>query len=159
PSRGEWAGGFDGRRRRKCLRHDVWLQRPGLTGVPDARFAVDRSGAALRGLRAANQAQAARPLKAKWDHLLRLAGSLGWFALALFLATGCTESTTFWGDPDRLPATKSNMRNYVSDSYDCVQNSAQEIRLGQLPSSKQRDAQRLYEECMTARGYQILKRQ
>jgi len=80
-------------------------------------------------------------------------------ALALSLATGCTGSTTFWGDPERSPATKSNMRNYVNDSYDCVQNSAQEIRLGQLPSSKQRDAQRLYEECMTARGYQILERQ
>jgi hypothetical protein len=78
--------------------------------------------------------------------------------LALLSAAGCTTSRTLWGDPDRSPATKANMRTYVQDGYECVRESEQEIRLGQLPSSRQRDAQRLYEGCMTARGYDVQRR-
>jgi hypothetical protein len=37
------------------------------------------------------------------------------------------------------------MKVYVYDSYECVQESEQQIRLGQLPPLRQRDAQRLYE--------------
>ena len=78
--------------------------------------------------------------------------------LALLLAAGCTTSRTLWGDPDRSRATKTDMRNYVQDSYECVRESEQEIRLGQLPSSRQRDAQLLYERCITARGYDVQRR-
>jgi len=46
----------------------------------------------------------------------------------------------------------------VQDSYECVRESEQEIRVGQLPSSRQRDAQGLYERCMTARGYDVQRR-
>jgi len=79
-------------------------------------------------------------------------------SLTLLLATGCTTKTTFWGDPDRSPATKPDMRSYVQDSYECVRESEQDIRLGQMPWSKQRDAQRLYESCMSARGYEVQRR-
>src|SRR6266404_2300925 len=81
--------------------------------------------------------------------------ALVYVVLALLLAAGCTTSRTLWGDPDRSPATKANMRNYVQDSYECLRESEQEIRVGQLPSSRQRDAQGLYERCMTARGYDV----
>lgn len=79
-------------------------------------------------------------------------------SLTLLLAAGCTTKTTFWGDPDRSPATKPDMRSYVQDSYECVRESEQDIRLGQMPWSKQRDAQRLYESCMSARGYEVQHR-
>jgi hypothetical protein len=81
-----------------------------------------------------------------------------YLVLALLLAAGCTTSRTRWGDPDRSPATKVDMKNYVHDSYECVRESEQEIRFGQLPSSRQRDAQLLYERCMTARGYDMQRR-
>ena len=80
----------------------------------------------------------------------------GW--VVALLLVGCATKTTFWGDPDRSPGTKADMRNYVRDSYECVRESEQEIRLGQLPSSRQRDAQLLYERCMTARGYDVQRR-
>jgi hypothetical protein len=78
--------------------------------------------------------------------------------LALLLAAGCTTTTIALGDPDRSPATKADMKNYVQDSYACVRASQQEIRIGQLPWSRQRDAQRLYDSCMTARGYDVQHR-
>jgi len=81
-----------------------------------------------------------------------------YLALSLLLAAGCTTSRTALADPDRSPATKADMRSYVQDSYECVRQSEQEIRLGQLPWSTQRDAQRLYESCMTARGYDVQRR-
>ncbi len=84
--------------------------------------------------------------------------ALVYLVLALLLAAGCTTKTTFWGDPDRSPGTKADMRNYVQDSYACIRESEQETRLGQLPSSRQRDAQLLYERCMTARGYDVQRR-
>ena len=84
--------------------------------------------------------------------------ALVYLVLALLLAAGCTTSRTRWGDPDRSPATKVDMKNYVHDSYECVRESEQEIRFGQLPSSRQRDAQLLYERCMTARGYDVQRR-
>jgi len=80
----------------------------------------------------------------------------GW--VVALLLVGCTTKTTLWGDPDRSPGTKADMRSYVQDSYECVRESEQEIRLGQLPSSRQRDAQLLYERCMTARGYDVQRR-
>ena len=80
--------------------------------------------------------------------------SMALAALALALA-GCTTSRTALADPDRSPATKADMKNYVLDSYSCVRESAQDIRLGQLPWSRERDAQRLYESCMTSRGYDV----
>jgi hypothetical protein len=83
---------------------------------------------------------------------------LGCLLLALLLAGGCTTSSTAQSDPDRSPATKPDMKNYVQDSYQCVRESEQEIRLGQLPWSRQRDAQRLYEVCMSARGYEVQHR-
>jgi hypothetical protein len=79
--------------------------------------------------------------------------------LALILTGSCTTSTTALADPDRSPATKADMKSYVLDSYNnCVRQPEQDIRLGQLPWLRQRDAQRLYESCMTSRGYD-LKRQ
>ncbi len=84
--------------------------------------------------------------------------ALVYLVLALLLAAGCTTSRTRWGDPDRSPATKVDMKNYVHDSYECVRESEQEIRFGQLPASRQRDAQLLYERCMTARGYDVQRR-
>ena len=75
--------------------------------------------------------------------------------LALLFAVGCTTSRTALADPDRSPATKADMKNYVMDSYNCVRQSEQEIRLGQLPWSRERDAQRGYESCMTSRGYDV----
>jgi len=80
-----------------------------------------------------------------------------YLVLAL-LAAGCTTPTRLRGDPDRSPAAKADMRNYVQDSYECGRESEQEIHLGQLPSSRQRDAQRLYEACMTTRGYDVHRR-
>lgn len=62
------------------------------------------------------------------------------------------------GDPDRSPATKADMKNYVMDSYHCSSESEQEIRFGQLPWARQRDAQGLYEMCMRARGYDVQHR-
>jgi hypothetical protein len=78
--------------------------------------------------------------------------------LALLFAAGCATSTTALADPDRSPATKADMKNYVQDSYGCVRESEQEIHLGQLPWSRERDAQRLYEMCMSARGYEVQRR-
>jgi len=81
-----------------------------------------------------------------------------YFLLALLLAGGCTTVRFVRGDPDRSPATKADMKNYVQDSYQCGSESEQEIRLGQLPSSRERVAQRLYEKCMRARGYEVQQR-
>jgi hypothetical protein len=81
-----------------------------------------------------------------------------YLALALLLAAGCTTSTVIRGDPDRSPATKAEMKSYVQDSYECVIGSQQDIHLGQLPQLRQRDAQRLYEQCMTGRGYDVQRR-
>lgn len=78
--------------------------------------------------------------------------------MALLLAGGCTTATTLLADPDTSPATKADMKSYVQDSYACVINSEQDIHLGQLAPLRQRDAQRLYEQCMTARGYTVQHR-
>jgi hypothetical protein len=75
--------------------------------------------------------------------------------LAALVPAGCTASNTRWGDPDRSPATKGDMSRYGQDSYECVRESTQEIGFGELASSTQRDAQRLYELCMKARGYDV----
>lgn len=75
--------------------------------------------------------------------------------LALLLTGSCTTSTAVRGDPERSPATKADMKNYVQDSYHCGRESEQEIHLGQLPWSREREAQRLYEMCMRARGYDV----
>ena len=50
------------------------------------------------------------------------------------------------------------MKNDVQDSYQCVSESEQDTRVWQLPPLRQRDAQRLYEGCMTARGYDVQRR-
>ena len=75
--------------------------------------------------------------------------------LALFLAGGCTTSGAVRGDPDRSPATKADMKNYVQDSYECGLESEQVINLGQFPWWLERKAQRLYEMCMRTRGYDV----
>ena len=80
---------------------------------------------------------------------------LAYPVLVLLFAAGCTTSRIAMADPDRSPATKADMKNYVQDSYGCVRESEQEIRLGQFPWSRARDAQRLYESCMTSRGYDV----
>jgi len=78
--------------------------------------------------------------------------------IAALAAVGCTTSNTRWGDPDKFPATKADMGNYRHDSYQCVRESRQEIGFGELASSVQREAQRLYDLCMEGRGYQRKQR-
>jgi hypothetical protein len=83
---------------------------------------------------------------------------LGCLLLVLLLAGGCTTARFVRGDPERSPATKADMKNFVQDSYQCGSESEQELRLGDLPWFRERDAQRLYEMCMKARGYDVQHR-
>ena len=96
------------------------------------------------------------PARAEGEHAVSAARKPpAYLMLVLILVVGCTTSRTALADPDRSPATKADMKNYVLDSYNCVRQSEQDIRLGQLPWSRERDAQRLYESCMASRGYDV----
>src|SRR5262249_32518900 len=79
------------------------------------------------------------------------ARGLACLMLALLLASGCTTSTTVRGHPERSPATKPDMKDYVMDGYAGVHQSDQAIPFAQVPSSRQRAAEHLYEACLTAR--------
>jgi len=71
----------------------------------------------------------------------------------ILLFVGCATTDTFWGDPDRSIAMKPDMTRLHQDQYDCVKESRQGLGFGELQSSVQRSAQRLYVLCMRARGY------
>jgi hypothetical protein len=75
-------------------------------------------------------------------------------ALALILV-GCATTDTFWAKPDLTPATKADMSRRDQDVYDCVRESRQKLGFGELQSSVERNAQRLYVLCMRARGYTV----
>lgn len=71
------------------------------------------------------------------------------------LLAGCATTETFWADPKRTAAVKTDMSRYDQDVYDCVRESKQKLGFGELQSSIERDAQRLYVLCMRARSYQV----
>src|SRR5262249_60363799 len=89
-----------------------------------------------------------RGLRPQEHRSMTQACRLAYLILALLLASSCTTSTTVRGDPERSPATKPDMKDYVMDSYACVHKSEQEIRFGQFPWSRQGDAQRHSEACI-----------
>ena len=72
-------------------------------------------------------------------------------ALALVVLAGCTSQTTRWGDPALFGGAGTG------DSYQCYKESKQEMGGFDLASTVQADAQRLYDLCMTSKGYSKTK--
>lgn len=66
---------------------------------------------------------------------------------AVVLVAGCTSQTTRWGNPALFGGAGT------ADSYQCYKESKQEMGGFDLASTVQADAQRLYDLCMTAKGY------
>jgi hypothetical protein len=79
------------------------------------------------------------------------------FAVMGLLLTliGCATTNIFWADPKKTPVTKQDMSKADQDVYDCVRESHQKLGFGELQSSIERSAQRLYVLCMRARGYTV----
>ena len=75
--------------------------------------------------------------------------------LVLLLMAGCATTDTFWAKPELTPATKADMSRHGQDVYDCVRESRQKLGFGELQSSVERNAQRLYVLCMRARSYEV----
>ena len=75
--------------------------------------------------------------------------------ILILLFTGCASTDTYWGRPELSPATKADMSRHGQDVYDCVRESRQKLGFGELQSSVERNAQRLYVLCMRARSYEV----
>ena len=81
--------------------------------------------------------------------------------MLVLLAAGCTSSPNAdhsLGRSRSLVSDQADMKNYVRDGCECVQESEQQIRLGRLPLLRQRAAQRLDESSMTTRGHDLQRR-